>query len=49
MTCCGADFTINAMALRLPSLELVDPFGGVRDLHASILATPGAAGNLLLR
>lgn len=36
------DFTINAMALRLPALELVDPFGGVRDLHASILATPGA-------
>jgi poly(A) polymerase len=36
------DFTINAMALRLPTLELVDPFGGVRDLHASILATPGA-------
>ncbi|WP_211877245.1 CCA tRNA nucleotidyltransferase [Pseudarthrobacter albicanus] len=36
------DFTINAMALRLPTLELVDPFGGVRDLHAAILATPGA-------
>ncbi len=36
------DFTINAMALRLPSLELVDPYGGVRDLHASLLATPGA-------
>jgi poly(A) polymerase len=36
------DFTINAMALRLPSLELIDPFGGVRDLHASVLATPGA-------
>lgn len=36
------DFTINAMALRLPSLELVDPFGGVRDLHASVLATPGS-------
>ncbi|MGZ5408670.1 MAG: CCA tRNA nucleotidyltransferase [Aeromicrobium sp.] len=36
------DFTINAMALRLPALELVDPFGGVRDLHSSILATPGA-------
>lgn len=35
------DFTINAMALRLPVLELVDPFGGVRDLHASILNTPG--------
>ena len=36
------DFTINAMALRLPALELVDPFGGVRDLHASTLATPGS-------
>jgi poly(A) polymerase len=36
------DFTINAMALRLPSLELVDPFGGVRDLHAAVLATPGS-------
>jgi poly(A) polymerase len=35
------DFTINAMALRLPELELVDPFGGVRDLHGSVLATPG--------
>lgn len=35
------DFTINAMALRLPSLELVDPFGGVRDLHAGLLRTPG--------
>src|SRR6476620_1217786 len=34
-------FTINVMALRLPMLELVDPFGGVRDLHASILNTPG--------
>ena len=30
------------MALKLPSLELVDPFGGVRDLHASVLATPGS-------
>ncbi|WP_248763440.1 CCA tRNA nucleotidyltransferase [Pseudarthrobacter sp. SSS035] len=36
------DFTINAMALRLPSLELIDPFGGVRDLSASVLATPGS-------
>ncbi|HEX7202461.1 MAG TPA: CCA tRNA nucleotidyltransferase, partial [Arthrobacter sp.] len=30
------DFTINAMALKLPSLELVDPFGGVRDLNATV-------------
>lgn len=36
------DFTINAMALRLPGLELVDPFGGIRDLHAGVLRTPGS-------
>ncbi|MFC0582506.1 CCA tRNA nucleotidyltransferase [Micrococcoides hystricis] len=35
------DFTVNAMALRLPSGELVDPFGGVKDLHAKVLDTPG--------
>ncbi|MEA5455538.1 CCA tRNA nucleotidyltransferase [Sinomonas sp. JGH33] len=35
------DFSMNAMALRLPSLELVDPFGGVQDLHAGVLRTPG--------
>lgn len=34
------DFTINAMALRLPSLELVDPHGGAADLAAGILRTP---------
>ncbi|MCC3266113.1 CCA tRNA nucleotidyltransferase [Arthrobacter gengyunqii] len=36
------DFTMNAMALRLPSMELVDPFGGVKDLHAGLVRTPGA-------
>ncbi len=35
------DFTVNAMALRLPSLELVDPYGGVRDLAAKVIRTPG--------
>ncbi|GAA2201428.1 CCA tRNA nucleotidyltransferase [Sinomonas flava] len=35
------DFSMNAMALRLPSLELVDPFGGLDDLHAGVLRTPG--------
>ncbi|MDO4253572.1 MAG: CCA tRNA nucleotidyltransferase [Kocuria sp.] len=35
------DFTVNAMALRLPSLELVDLHGGVLDLHAKVLRTPG--------
>jgi poly(A) polymerase len=34
------DFTVNAMALRLPSLEFVDEFGGLRDLAAGVLRTP---------
>lgn len=34
------DFTINAMALRLPDLELIDPFGGLADLSARRLRTP---------
>src|SRR5579872_253268 len=34
------DFTVNAMALRLPDLELVDPYGGIEDLAASRLRTP---------
>lgn len=37
------DFTVNAMAARLPSLELVDPFGGLRDLRDKVLRTPGSA------
>jgi len=35
------DFTVNAIAARLPSLELVDPFGGLSDLRARALRTPG--------
>jgi poly(A) polymerase len=34
------DFTINAMAVRLPEGTFVDPFGGVRDLGARRLDTP---------
>jgi poly(A) polymerase len=34
------DFTVNAMALRLPSMELIDPFGGLGDLAVRRLATP---------
>jgi len=37
------DFTINAMAARLPSGELVDPFDGLRDLRDQVLRTPGTA------
>lgn len=35
------DFTINAMALVLPSGDFVDPSGGLRDLAAGLLRTPG--------
>ena len=34
------DFTINALALRLPAMELVDPFDGLADLAAGRLRTP---------
>lgn len=34
------DFTVNSIALRLPTLELVDPTGGLNDLAAGILRTP---------
>jgi poly(A) polymerase len=34
------DFTVNAMALSLPDLQLVDPFGGTEDLAAKRLRTP---------
>jgi poly(A) polymerase len=34
------DFTVNAMAVRLPGGEFVDPFGGVKDLAARRLDTP---------
>lgn len=35
------DFTMNALALRLPSLTLVDPSGGLEHLLARRLLTPG--------
>ena len=34
------DFTVNSMALQVPSMKLVDPTGGVEDLIAGILRTP---------
>src|SRR5690606_926266 len=34
------DFTVNAMALRVPSRRLVDPTGGVEDLVRAELRTP---------
>ena len=35
------DFTINAMALALGDTETVDPCGGLADLAAGVLRTPG--------
>jgi poly(A) polymerase len=35
------DFTVNAMAARLPTIDFVDPFGGLADLRDKILRTPG--------
>ncbi len=35
------DFTVNAMAVRVPSREFVDPHGGVVDLAHGLLRTPG--------
>ena len=34
------DFTVNAMALRLPDPELIDPFGGLTHLAERRLRTP---------
>jgi len=36
------DFTVNAMAMTLPSLQFVDPHHGLADLAAGILRTPAA-------
>ncbi|MDD7385173.1 MAG: CCA tRNA nucleotidyltransferase [Actinomycetaceae bacterium] len=37
------DFTVNAMAVRLPELTLVDPCYGLDDLVAGVLRTPVSA------
>jgi poly(A) polymerase len=35
------DFAVNAMATRLPGHEFVDPYGGLADLRAKTIRTPG--------
>lgn len=35
------DFTVNAMAVALPQKEFIDPYGGLQDLAAGVLRTPG--------
>jgi poly(A) polymerase len=34
------DFTINAVAVRLPEREVIDPFGGLADIAARHIRTP---------
>lgn len=34
------DFTVNAMAVRVPDLQFVDPFDGLGDLARRVLRTP---------
>jgi poly(A) polymerase len=36
------DFTVNAMAVSFPDHVFTDPFGGLADLAAGLLRTPGA-------
>ncbi|WP_069759548.1 CCA tRNA nucleotidyltransferase [Streptomyces sp. LUP47B] len=35
------DFTVNAMAVALPEKKFIDPHGGLDDLGARVLRTPG--------
>ena len=35
------DFTVNAMAVRVPGREVEDPYGGIVDLAHQVLRTPG--------
>jgi poly(A) polymerase len=35
------DFTVNAMAVELPGMTFLDPYGGLTDLVAGVLRTPG--------
>jgi poly(A) polymerase len=37
------DFTVNAMALKLPTLEFVDLFDGLKDLEKKVVKTPFTA------
>ncbi|MFF1818859.1 CCA tRNA nucleotidyltransferase [Kribbella sp. NPDC058245] len=36
------DFAMNSMAVRLPSHEFVDPYGGIADVANKVIRTPGS-------
>ena len=36
------DFTINAIALELPSMKIIDPFGGLSDINSKLIKTPSS-------
>jgi poly(A) polymerase len=42
------DFTINAVAIKLPERKLIDPFGGLADLRDRVIKTPGDPRSSLL-
>lgn len=48
---CRRDFTINAMARRMPSGEIIDPYGGREDIKRRLVRVvfPGAIGEDPLR
>ena len=43
------DFTVNAMAARLPGYDFTDPFGGFEALSGEGAADPGTAGAVVRR
>ena len=43
------DFTVNAMAVRLPAATFVDPYGGLRRPRRRSAADAGRAGGLVRR
>lgn len=36
------DFTVNALAIKVPEAQMVDPFGGLVDLSRRVLKTPSS-------
>ncbi len=36
------DFTVNALAIKVPEAQMVDPFGGLGDLARRVLRTPSS-------
>ena len=48
-TCERRDFTVNAMAVSLPDHRFTDPYGGLDDLAARVIRTPGTPAGVVRR